>query len=175
MILFNTLKHHKQAVYDLISQRNFEEIPFYKIGTSQMDFYIGKLSIVTIEQEVLATLQERKLIDIDTFSNWLAANDAYQTICLSDTSRWVLRMGDTEASYIHIHPARYSPHTIRVKAGQLKTVIAMLHKGYEDFDQIDLNELNNLRRQIELSPVKSIDSCNSIRDLFSIMHMHHNP
>ena len=50
----------------------------------------------------------------------------YQKISIDDGSVWTMLKGISDNYYIHIHPARFSPHTIRVKANPWKSAIASL-------------------------------------------------
>ena len=63
-----------------------------------------------------------------------------------DGSRWVLRAATTRLRHVHLHPARWSPSSIRVKATVLKTAYAVLaytrtHGG----DPLDRATINGVR------------------------------
>src|SRR5262249_49932960 len=65
-----------------------------------------------------------------------------------DNSRWVLRLGDEADRYVHVHPARWAPETLRVRANVLKTAVLVLaYVGIHGGDPLDLTVLNEVRRQ----------------------------
>ena len=86
-----------------------------------MDLYFGNYSIEEISKQILMHLQENKIYSLRDYQNWLGKDDKYyQLVELKDKSIWTLRLGETREKYVHIHPGRYSPHTVRVKAATLK-------------------------------------------------------
>ena len=71
----------------------------------------------------------------------------FRQIQLRDRSIWVLRSGENQERYLHIHPGRYSPNTIRVKAITLKTAILILSiKQLDEIERIDTQLVNDIRR-----------------------------
>ena len=67
--------------------------------------------------------------------------------------------GITPERYVHIHPAKYSRHTIRVKANTLKTVLALKYASIKLMDKpnYNLQEVNRIRVELlGFSPIKSI-------------------
>ena len=72
-----------------------------------------------------------------------------------DTSRWVLRAGDEDDRFVHVHPARYSPFTIRVRANVLTTaVMALAYTGLHGGDPLSRPVVNAVRRDyLGLAPV----------------------
>jgi hypothetical protein len=83
-----------------------------------------------------------------------------------------LRLGEQEERYVHIHPGRYSPHTIRVKANTLKTAIALsVWMKVYNHREINLELLNHVRREIlAASPVKSLEGTEGFIKLFNLVH-----
>ncbi|MGD1842889.1 MAG: hypothetical protein ACFB0B_18635 [Thermonemataceae bacterium] len=159
-ILLNPLKHHLGYVKGFILQASVvQDLSklLQTIGTSQMDLYTGTLSIGAIAEEVKQWLQEGNLFERQHFITYLNQNEGYHVVELSDTSRWVLREGKDLQRYAHIHPARYSPHSIRVKANSWKTVIAVrlaLGEGAHH-----LQSINQVRQiYLALSPIKAINT-----------------
>nr|WP_157470911.1 hypothetical protein [Draconibacterium orientale] len=66
--------------------------------------------------------------------------------------------------FIHIHPAKFSKHTIRVRATTLKTVLTLcVHKiPILDDTELNLMAVNQQRSSyLQLSPIKSLDDENS--------------
>ncbi|MEM9981276.1 MAG: hypothetical protein AAF734_02195 [Bacteroidota bacterium] len=170
-ILLNPLKHHLGCVKGFIQQASVvQDLPklLQTIGTSQMDFYTGTLSIEVIAEEVKQWLRERKLLERQPFITYLNQNEGYQVVALSDASRWVLREGKDLKRYVHIHPARYSPNSVRIKASSWKTVIAarlVLGEGTHH-----LQAINQVRQTcLALSPLKAINNKEGIGKLLSMV------
>jgi hypothetical protein len=178
-VLLNSLKHHLGYIKDFIERsaavNNIEEVTrqLLLIGESQMDLYLGDLTPEIIAYQITKQLQEKGAIDKEQYLNFINNQDtSYQIIRLSDNSVWVLRLGEKAERYIHIHPGRYSPHTVRVKAGALKTTIAasvwmkMLNQAV-----LTLELLNYVRKEIlGESPVKSLEATEGFGKLFKLVH-----
>jgi len=132
-INFNCWKHHasfiKKQIEEVKSKDDIESFKLIlrKIGESQMDLYFGLLSPAEISNKIIDYLKKEKIFPVNPYIGWLNEKGAdYQLIKLTDESVWTLRLGEKAERYIHIHPGRYSPHTRRVKALTLKTVILTL-------------------------------------------------
>jgi hypothetical protein len=162
-ILFNTYKHHLLSIKkELIeaNELNFRHI-LLKIGNSQMDLYIGNMSVEDIKKELVVKLNTLELIDKQMFIKHLQENNFYFSIKLSDESVWVMREGRDEVQYVHIHPARYSINTLRVKANTLKT--AMVASKFLEKSEHQLQNINDLRKiYLNLSPIKNIEESQMI-------------
>lgn len=158
---FNVQKHHAGALYDFIQSYDqpLEELhlELQAIGSALMDLYYGPLSVIQICTEIKANLHDSGQWNKEAFLSWLNTNDGFQSLHLTDGSAWVLRQGEDSERYIHIHPGRYSPNTMRIKAGTLMTAIgiAIYHQA-NPRQAIDLATLNQIRSiYLKLSPVKS--------------------
>ncbi|MDJ1470100.1 hypothetical protein QNI19_00265 [Cytophagaceae bacterium DM2B3-1] len=166
-ILFNGLKHHAQIIRDFIHTYDAKsmyllEQQICSIGNSQMDLYTGNLSETTIKEEVITQLTRANLLSEVDFKEFLHP-EQFRSVFLSDGSSWILRFGERTGQYIHIHPARYSMHTIRVKATTLKTAIGVLIWQKETISELDIKQLNYLRKDIlKLSPIRSLEDVNSV-------------
>ena len=91
-----------------------------------MDLYLGSLNPRQISNEIINKIKNFGLYTYIKYRKWLSEEGKqYKQIDLSDTSVWMLRFGNEKDRYIHIHPGRYSPNTMRVKAKTLKTAIAV--------------------------------------------------
>jgi hypothetical protein len=163
-VLLNTWKHHAGALRQRIAEvAEAGESALQGlagglviIGAELMDLYIGHLSPAAIAGKVLATLQADNLLSLDAYRAWLRASDGYRVLTFpEDESRWVLRLGDEADRYVHVHPARWAPQTLRVRANVLKTAVMVLaHVGIWGGDPQDLALLNDVRRQyLKLSPM----------------------
>jgi hypothetical protein len=169
-ILFNALKHHRGYIHRELENMTLETLrdSVKVLGNSQMDIYYGALDIPALFAEVTAKVQAAGIIDETTYLQWLKSNGGYIEISLSDTSRWVLLPGTEPGKYVHLHPARYSPHSMRVKATVLKTALACL-VARPDGALPGLTSLNQIRKDIlGLSPVKGLESCDH---LWEVMRM----
>jgi hypothetical protein len=164
-IKFNCWKHHAFFIKDEIrSVENEKQIkafqsPVLKIGESQMDLYCGKLSPGEISNQIIKYLSAGSLVDNSRYSIWLCNNgNEYRKVTLKDKSFWVLRKGDEAVRFVHIHPGRYSPLTLRVKALTLKTAIFTLAfsriKLASAFDIDLINEARDI--YLSASPLKSV-------------------
>ncbi len=129
-INFNCWKHHagfiKKQIESVKETRDLDQLKVYllKIGESQMDLYFGEYSPVNISTQILDYLHRNKIFSPDLYKDWLSKDGkGYQLVELKDKSVWTLRIGENLERYIHIHPGRYSPLTVRVKATTLKTAI----------------------------------------------------
>jgi hypothetical protein len=96
------------------------------VGTELMDLYHGGLAPDTIAAGVLEQLTREGRVEEEPFRAWVEAGGGYNVVLLpQDESRWVLRLGPAPR-YAHLHPGRYSPHTVRVRATVLKTAVLVL-------------------------------------------------
>jgi len=173
-VLFNAWKHHwhfiKKEIYSDIYSLNTLHEKIKIIGHSVLDLYIGNLSIENIFQEIIAYLQAKKYFENEAYLKWLAQNKNYQEIELSDSSIWTFLKGNETDKYIHIHPSRYSPFTIRSNANSLKTaILSMLYIKQNQFNSISLEIINTLRQDwLELSPIRTLGDASKIRLLINI-------
>jgi len=162
-ILFNVLKHHRGYIRHQLQVATDGTLPdmLKVLGNSQMDVYYGELDLPALFAEVIKQVDK----DESSYLHWLETHGGYVEITLSDTSRWVLLHGTEPGKYIHLHPARYSPHSLRVKATVLKTAMAVLANGVSP----DLETLNHIRvSMLQLSPVKNLEQCGH---LWKVMEM----
>ncbi|MFN0204496.1 MAG: hypothetical protein ACKVTZ_23455 [Bacteroidia bacterium] len=164
-IKYNLWKHHFSYLYSQlelwINSQDFGNQYFMSIlptlGNSQMDMYVGKLSPQEVGEEICEKLPSSYVKEESVYLKWLAENNNYQNIQLSDGSVWTLLAGNETERHIHIHPARHSVHTLRVDANTLKTTVLALVASNIEQKSIDLAQVNQLRVQhLGLSPIKKI-------------------
>ncbi len=159
-ITFNPYKHHLGFLKMKIEEwkkTNWTdaEKEIRCIGNNLIDLYFGKLTINEIHNEIYNFALENNLTTAAKLAQWLKPLE-YKKTELSDTSLWVIKQSQDSNHYLHIHPAKYSPFTLRVKAPTLKTVIA-LQVFHIDLIQSDLGTVNKLRTEkLNLSPVKGL-------------------
>lgn len=158
-IAFNTWKHHLGYIVTNINQfiqnnENPENIKTFisGIGGTLLDIYTGALSENSIASEIVAILKAENSLSINNFKRWLNfPNCEYKSIILSDSSRWVLKLGIFPNRFVHIHPGRYSPYTIRCRPSNLKTAI-MYKSVFGTNNVVTLERYNSIRKIIGLSP-----------------------
>jgi hypothetical protein len=173
----NCWKHHAGFIVKQIKQiKNEEELKtltsfLLKIGESQMDLYLGKLTPFEITGFTRNFLKENKVFKYKSYEHWLfSEGKEYRLITLPDKSTWALRRGNQKENYIHIHPGRYSLHSIRVRALTLKTAICVMayintHKNFSP----DLELINNVRKEfLNAAPVKSLSSTSGLGWLIKV-------
>jgi hypothetical protein len=173
-VLFNSWKHHAGALRRQITRTALEELPDHLvvIGTELMDLYTGLLSPACIARQVLATLTAEQRLAPETYRAWVAANGGYQVLTFpEDQSRWVLRGGEEGGRYIHVHPARWAPQTLRVRANVLKTAVMVL--GYvaaQGGDPFDVGLINRVRQQyLGFSPIGRLTGEQGLRGVIEVL------
>ena len=169
-ILFHPLKHHLGYLRQFIQNSNDEE--FYaaipRIGASQMDLYCGELNLPNIGQEILGQLLTSGIVTESDFISFLANQQGYQNLTISDGSTWTLLRGDDPERFLHIHPARYARHCIRVKAGAIKTAILMVRNGLTP--KSETAQVNTLRMAIGLSAIKNLQESEGIGRIWEVLN-----
>jgi hypothetical protein len=163
-ILFNTWKHHAKALRWRVEEAarageaGLEELAgrMVVIGTKLMDLYIGRLWPAEVGARILAALAAEGRLTLPDYREWVEGGDGYRLLTFpEDDSRWVLGVGDVADRYVHLHPGRWSPATVRVRANVLKTAVVVLAwVGAHGGDPLDRELVNALRgRYLGLSPL----------------------
>ncbi|HKA08347.1 MAG TPA: hypothetical protein VKD71_13890 [Gemmataceae bacterium] len=118
------------------------------VGMRLMDLYHGPFAPREIADRVLAELRAAGRDSPEAFRTWVEDVGGYRTIdFVEDASRWVLRFGEGEGRFIHVHPARGSPFTMRVRANVLVTaVMALAFSGIHGGDPLGRKVVNAVRR-----------------------------
>ena len=179
-VTLNCWKHHAGFIRNQITllQKNKiskEELRklLLIIGESQMDLYRGKLNPKLIANEIINNVKSFGAKSYTSYSKWLSEEGkSYKQMKISDGSIWTLRLGNEKKRYIHIHPGRYSPLTIRVKAVTLKTTIAVrvLVEGSE-LGLPNLNSINEIRKAfLKLPPLKSLSLSSGVGKFLNIFN-----
>jgi hypothetical protein len=175
--LFNPLKHHlgylkefTDQMIDTESDNNISNLTkeLKHLGSSVTDVYKGKLNINKICREIEYFLQNKRILNKESFSLWTGegTND-FRIISLSDGSEWTLKFHDNSQRFVHIFPARNSQHTFRVKANTLKS--AILYQIIIGKDFIAGDDLNRVRTLLLLSPVKDTIDTEAIIEMIEII------
>ncbi|MDZ7625773.1 MAG: hypothetical protein U5J96_15180 [Ignavibacteriaceae bacterium] len=178
-INFNCWKHHagfiKKQIESVRAIKELEELKVYllKIGESQMDLYFGRLSPSDISEQILSALHRIKIFEYEQYKSWLSKDGKdFQLVELKDKSVWALRLNDDIRRYVHIHPGRYSPHTVRVKATTLKTAIFLLCiEQLGEINPFETETVNNIRKKyLNEPPLKSFSNASGLRRLIDLFH-----
>jgi hypothetical protein len=168
--IFNRFKHHLPTVRATLRDEPQAQIEIYlkQIGDSVMDLYTGALSVETLFEEIAQQLIILNIYESTLYESFLKSNDNYYKVIVSDGSEWVLLMGNNLKHFVHIHPARYSAQSVRVKATSWKTAIAA--KVFRNSTtEIDLGYLNQIRKQLNLSPLKNMVSASALMRLLELI------
>ena len=161
-ILFNPHKHHAGFLRERVRQAVAEDglrtlaDELVVVGGKLMDLYHGPFSPREIADQVMTHLRKAGHDNPPAFRAWVAASDGYRVIEFpEDTSQWVLRAGNEDDRFVHLHPARYSPFTIRIRANVLTTaVMSLAYTGRHGGDPLSRPVVNAVRRDyLGLAPV----------------------
>jgi len=159
-IKFNWWKHHagfiKKQISGLDKEKDTNQLKKFllSIGRSQMDLYFGEYSPQKTASLIISELKSKNSFDYNSYKAWLKSEGHdYRLLKLSDDSVWTLRLGEEPERYVHIHPGRYSKHSVRVKSTTLKTAICILcwQKLFPKI-VVDLNLVNGLRKKFVFAP-----------------------
>ncbi len=176
-LLFNPLKHYLPFIKELINKNipcgNCSEPKdlireLRHIGNCVMDIYTGSLTQEMIFREVCLFLEENRIITKESYKLWTGTGyDDFKIIPLSDWSRWTLKYFNNDTRYVHIFPARQSPHTFRIKANTLKSAVLYLVLIGKDY--ITEDDLNKARALAGLSPVRDISDTEAVTEMIEIL------
>ncbi|MGE0430665.1 MAG: hypothetical protein AB7K09_00530 [Planctomycetota bacterium] len=176
-MLMNCWKHHAGIIRQRIDATVAEGVAavsalpdrLLQIGAALMDLYLGALTPEAIAAEVSAQLHAAGAGPIDAFRTWLERTEGYATLELSDTSRWVLREAPVDGRHVHVHPARYSPLSMRVRANLLRSaIITLAFARLHDRDPLETATVNEARvTLLAMSPVKAINADEGLGELLT--------
>jgi hypothetical protein len=176
-VTFNPYKHHMGFLKHKIKNWKGQKWPVVEqelrcIGNNLIDLYYGKFTVKMILEEISVFAEKNKLSDPESLEKWLSPHE-YRKTELSDSSIWIIRQGLDSSRYLHIHPAKHSPCTFRVRATTLKTVAAfmVLNENPAEAD-FSLKTINMIRTEkLGLSPVKSLEKgkgISRVREYFNL-------
>ncbi len=166
-VMLNGWKHHHAFLIDQLqrwAKKPEQLFPLFvaklkMLGDSQFDIYTGNLSPEDIAGDIRETLEGFNVYERDAYWNWIErSTQLFWQVSISDGSEWTLRHCDElEDFYIHIHPARHSKHTQRMKANHLRTALATLVMANMRREKPGMALLNKVRQEfLGLSPVTKI-------------------
>ena len=168
-VRFNPFKHHRNHILSILDGASPEVMVnlLDPVCNNNIDIYTGLLSPETIVSSIFSALKSDNVLSPDDLTRWLGSKTGYRLIRLEDLSEWIVRKSNDAERYIHIHPARSGQHTLRFKGSTLKTVY-LLKTRKTDFREISLlDEVNQARMQIGLSPVKKLERNKGILNCLS--------
>lgn len=174
-ITFNPYKHHLKFLKEKMNdwkKMNWESVDreILCIGSNLIDFYFGSLRVEEICGECFEYFRNEKITEKDDLLNWLKPVK-HKKIQLSDKSLWLIKEGIDPERFIHIHPAKYSHFSIRVRATTLKTVIALKVQSFSIGNEMkeNLQLVNQVRTKfLKLSPIKSLQPEKGILHLWEL-------
>lgn len=138
-----------------------------------MDLYLGKCTPQFISKSIIRFLETSELLNEIKYNEWLTSGGTdYKLFKVTDKSIWTLRFGVTPKRYVHVHPGRNSPNTIRVKALILKTAIFVLcWRKINKSEKIDLSIINSLRKKyLNEPPLKKFSNETGLGKLLNLLH-----
>jgi hypothetical protein len=158
-IRFNPLKHHRKYILRLLENASPEMIAdlLDPVCNNYIDLYTGSLTSIEVAQDVIAILKSMQVLDAEKFSSWVEANHGYRKIIISDQSEWVVRAGNEKERFVHLHPSRTGPHSIRFKGSTLKTICLLKINMPESEKAPSLEIVNRVRLQVGLSPINKLE------------------
>ncbi|MGQ8336725.1 hypothetical protein ACUNWD_09260 [Sunxiuqinia sp. A32] len=159
-IRFNAFKHHRNYMLEVLAKSSTAEFIelLDPLCHNYIDIYIGEFTSFQIAKSIIDILSTENLFSSNEFKIWLDRNGGHRSIKLVDQSEWILRLGEDSDRFIHIHPARTGKHVVRFKGSTLKTVVKMMTKKMSDNEVLKLEDVNEAREQINLSPIKKLEA-----------------
>ncbi|MHC1777036.1 MAG: hypothetical protein AB9834_16670 [Lentimicrobium sp.] len=169
-IRFNLFKHHRNYMLDMLSEASPEAIidMLGPVCNNYIDVYTGTMMPAIICDSVIALLKSMQVLQNDEFTQWVASKNGYRKIRLEEGSEWIVRKSDEPGRYVHLHPARTGPFTIRFKGSTLKTVYLLKASFGGRVEYLSQELINNARSQINLSPVSGLHRCKGIINCYRI-------
>ena len=158
-VRFNPMKHHRNYMLDILTNASPEEVISLldSVCNNYNDIYTGEMSPETIGKEIIRILKNEKVFPKEDFARWLNAHNGYRKLHLPDSSEWIVRLGNEDERYIHLHPSREGKYTTRFKGSSLKTVFLLKALLKDSVGLVTLENVNQVRSQIGLSPIKKLD------------------
>ena len=141
------------------------------VGTRLMDLYLGGLTPREASTAVLHHLQTEGRLEHDRLKEWLNVRGGYDVIELLDGSKWAIRLGPADGRYVHLHPGRWSPRTMRVQANTLKSaVMANALAKITGRDALDLAIVNEARElYLGLEPIRKLSGAGGLRAVIELL------
>ncbi|WP_439621455.1 hypothetical protein [Gemmata sp.] len=165
-VLLNTWKHHAGWIRWRIERAvaggsaGVEALvpEMAVVGSRLMDLYTGALTPAEIGEQVAAQLRAAGRFAFEPLAAFLQAQGEFSMLTVTDGSQWTVRLGPADGRYLHLHPGRWVPHTIRVQANTLRSaVVAHAHARLTGGDPMALTVVNEARRRyLGMLPVREL-------------------
>jgi len=177
--IFNGLKHHRLVILDFIEESKEKNYPIAelnhimkKIGNSMIDLYNGDMKPQEISVEIIDLLKSKSNFYKDAYHKYvLDIPKKYRKVRISDGSEWTLLLGREPEFYLHIHPARGSEYTTRVRAISIKTAILLKVFFEKELANGNLVSLVNKVRTdyLQESPIKNETDTISLKRVLDLL------
>lgn len=165
--LLNGPKHHMAVLSQLVRRtieagsEGLQELVHatHVLGNGLMDMYHGALPLQRILREIRVALSEQGVWELNAYTPWIQEGGGFRTFVVSDGSKWILYGTNVEGRHIHVHPARYSPSTSRIRGNAIKTaVMVVAHARLESCSPLEIKTIDAVRTQwLKLSPIGRLD------------------
>ena len=167
-VRFNPFKHHRNYILSILQDASPEEIRTLldPVCNNYIDIYTGTLTPEAIGNDVVGILKSKQVLLPDDFEKWVSYAKGYRQIKLPDGSEWILRKSNEAERYIHLHPARTGSFCYRFKGSTLKTVFLLKSVSHGVRQMFTLQDVNQIRLQIGLSPVKKLEKGRGILNCY---------
>ena len=177
--IFNGLKHHRLVILEFIKKSIEDKYPIdtlnltmKKVGNSMIDLYHGDLKPQDISGEIIDLLKLKSNFYKDAYYKYVFdVPKKFRKVKISDGSEWTLLLGREEEFYLHIHPARGSKFTTRVRAISIKTAILLkvfFEKELVDGDLVSM--VNKVRIDyLHESPIKNEADTISLKRVLDLL------
>jgi hypothetical protein len=158
-VRFNPLKHHRKFMLRLLQNASPEMITdlLDPVCNNYIDLYTGSLTSKEIALQVIAVLKSMDVLDAAKFTRWVETNHGYRKITVSDQSEWIVRAGNESDRFVHLHPSRTGPFSVRFKGSTLKTICLLKINLLASEKTPSLDIVNRVRQQVGLSPVNKLE------------------
>jgi len=158
-IRFNPFKHHRNYLLRLLESASPDTIITLldPVCTNYIDLYTGSLSTEEIGKQVVEILTSKGVLSSDQFLLWVNGHNGYRQIILKDQSEWIVRLGNESERFVHLHPSRSGPYTIRFKGSTLKTICLIKIYSPASNEIPSLEIVNKVRNLAGLSPINKLD------------------
>ena len=167
-VRFNPFKHYRNYILSILQDASPEEIRILldPVCNNYIDIYTGTLTPEDIGNAVLGIVKLKQVLLPDDFEKWVSSAKGYRQILLPDGSEWILRKSNETERYIHLHPARTGTFCYRFKGSTLKTVFLLKSMSPRGKQIFSLENVNQIRLQIGLSPVKKLEKGRGILNCY---------
>lgn len=158
-VRFSPFKHHRNYILGILDNASPELVVSLlgPVCNNYTDIYTGQLTPEAICSAIIDILKSKEVFSADDFTRWVDLKNGYQKVILEDQSEWIVRRSVEAERYIHIHPTRSGPLTMRLKGSTLKTAYLLKISMTVNEEILSLENVNRVRMQVGFSPVKKLE------------------